>query len=416
MTAILYFVRLNKLAITVFLYREKLYHCCVKNIAALILTSLLLLISTVAFEQQRITGVVVNENNFPLSSANINLKNSTTTNVTQAEGSFIINAKKGDELEISFVGFKTQHIKLDAETSVKIILQATIVLLDDIVVTAYSSQKIKEITGSVWVVKPKELVAFPAGQVEQMLQGGASGLTFISSGEPGAPVNIRIHGVGNFGNVAPLYIIDGIPGDLNALNPYDIESLQVLKDAGFYSVYEVRGANGVIVVTTKKGKQGKTRINYDGYVGWQEVGKGPDLLPQENADLIWLSLRNAGQLTNGNPSHPLYGNGPTPILPDYLFAGPHQDTLFEGSPYVQDSLYNLYPDNGGIYQIVKFNKTGTDWYNEMFNPAFSQQHTLSISGGNEKNQYLVFLGIPRPAGNLIKYLPEKIYTKGEYRF
>ena len=367
-----------------------------------ILSFIFLFVSTAAFAQLKITGLVLNDNNLPVAGANISLKNSTTATVTQADGSFTINAKTGNELEISFVGYKTQHIKLDAEKGVKIILQATIVSLDDVVVTGYSSQKIKEITGSVSVVKPKELVAVPAGQVEQMLQGRVAGLTVITSGEPGTQANIRLHGIGNFGDVTPLYIIDGIPGNINSLNPYDIESLQVLKDAGAYSIYGVRGANGVIVVTTKKGKQGKTRINYDMYTGWQAVGKGPELLnPRENADLLWLSLRNSGQLTNGNPSSALYGNGPTPILPDYLFAGSHRDTLYEGSPYVQDSLYNLNPDNGGIYQIVKFNKTGTDWYNELFNPAFSQQHTLSFSGGNEKNLYLVSLGYLNQQGTLL---------------
>lgn len=402
MTVMLYFVRLNCLTAIAAPQREKLYNYFSKKFTGIFLFCCLLLTGNIVFAQQKITGVVLNENNMPVAGANISIKNSTTATVTQADGSFTINAKTGDDLEISFVGYKTQQIKISAETSVKIILQSTIVSLDDVVVTGYSSQKIKEITGSVSIVKPKELVAVPVGQVEQMLQGRVAGLTVITSGEPGAPVNIHLHGVGNFGDVAPLYIIDGIPGDLNALNPYDIESLQVLKDAGSYSVYGVRGANGVIVVTTKKGKQGKTRINYDMYVGWQKPGKGPELLnPQENANLLWLSLRNSGQLANGNPSSPLYGNGPTPILPDYLFAGAHRDTLYEGSPYAQDSLYNLNPDIGGIYQIVKFNKTGTDWYNEMFNPAFSQQHTLSFSGGHEKNLYLVSLGYLDQQGTLL---------------
>ncbi len=381
---------------------KKLFNCFPRCKTVILLAFLLFILGITGFSQNKITGHVTGKDNAPLKDATVTIKSSKFSTFTGPDGTYSIDAQKGDVMVISCTGYKPREIQTANKAIINISLEESIVSLDEVVVTGYTTQKVKEITGSVSIVKPKELVAVPAGQVEQMLQGRAAGLTVISSGDPGAPVNIRIHGVGNFGDVAPLYIIDGIPGDLNALNPYDIESLQVLKDAGSYSVYGVRGANGVIVVTTKKGKQGKTRINYDGYVGWQEAGKGPELLnPQENADLLWLSLRNSGQLTNGNPSSVLYGNGPTPILPDYLFAGPHRDTLYEGSPYVQDSLYNLNPDNGSIYQIVKFNKTGTNLYNEMFNPAFSQQHTISLSGGNEKNQYLVSLGYLDQQGTLL---------------
>ena len=154
-----------------------------------------------------------------------------------------------------------RQVTVGNETSLKISLALSVNDLDQVVVTGYTSQKVKEITGSVAVVKPKDLIAVPAGQVEQMLQGRVAGLNVITSGVPGAASIIRIHGIGNFGNVTPLYIIDGVQGDLNSLNPYDIESLQVLKDAGAYSIYGVRGANGVIVVTTKKGKTAKATVS-----------------------------------------------------------------------------------------------------------------------------------------------------------
>ena len=129
-----------------------------------------------------------------------------------------------------------------------------------------------------------------------MLQGRVAGLTVINSSVPGAPSQVYLHGIGNFGNVTPLYIIDGVEGSINNLNPYDIESLQVLKDAGAYSIYGVRGANGAIVITTKKGKSGKAKISYDFYIGLQQpLKKGLDLLnPQEQADLEWLRFKNSG--------------------------------------------------------------------------------------------------------------------------
>ena len=213
-----------------------------------------------------------------------------------------------------------------------------------------------------------------------------------------------MHGIGNFGDVTPLYIIDGVQGNINNLNPNDIESLQVLKDAGAYSIYGVRGANGVIIITTKKGKSGKTKISYDFYIGTtRPLKKGPDLLnPQEQADLIWLALRNSGQVDpiTGNPSHPLYGNGVNPILPDYFIVGQNQG-LFEGDPSVNPDKYNIDPVARGIYQIVKTNKTGTDWFHELFKPAISQNHTITASGGNDKNKYLFSLGFLNQQGTLL---------------
>ena len=386
MTILLHTARLNKLTIIVIAAKKKLYTYFIKNIICLIVSFTFLLITAISFAQQKITGVVLNDNNLPVAGANISLKNSTATTVTQADGSFTIDAKTGDEVEISFVGFKTQHIKLGAETSVKIILQATIVSLDDVVITGYTAQKVKDITGSISVVKPKELVAVPAGQVEQLLQGRAAGLNVITTGEPGSASIIRIHGIGNLGNVTPLYIIDGVQGDINSINPYDIESLLVLKDAGAYAIYGVRGANGVIVVNTKKGKNTKASVQYDFYVGEQKpFNSGLDLLnPTEFANLYWKGLKNSGlsDPNTGRPHFPtLYGDSTVPVLPDYFFAG-NSYGLFEGDPRVNPNLYSLTPP---VYQIVKFNKSGTDWYNEMFNSAISYSHTLSVSGGNEKN-------------------------------
>ena len=170
-------------------------------------------------------------------------------------------------LLISFIGYQSKELKITNQTALKISLSQSAINLDEILVTGYTSQKVKEITGSVAQVKPKDLLAVPAGQVAQMLQGRVAGLTVITSGEPGGPSNVRIHGIGNFGDVTPLYIIDGVQGNINNLNPYDVESLQVLKDAGAYSIYGVRGANGVIVITTRKGKPCKTLLSYDFYSG-----------------------------------------------------------------------------------------------------------------------------------------------------
>jgi len=361
------------------------------------------LLPFVSVAQDRISGTVVSQSGENLPGASITVKGSAVTTISHEDGSFSLIAKKGDRLIVSSVGYTPVEVLVEIVTDIRLTLKPKPVNLDEIILTGYTYQRVKEIAGSVASVKPKDLVSIPAGQVEQMLQGRVAGLNVITSGEPGSPSKVRLHGIGNFGDVTPLYIIDGIQGDINSLNPEDIESLQVLKDAGSYSVYGVRGANGVIIVTTKKGRSGKPSITYDFYVGLQEPAtKKPEMLSvKENADLIWLALKNAGQVdANGNPNDLVYGNGPTPVLPDYLFAG-NNFGLFEGDPRVDPSLYNINPTSGPIYQIVKFNKAGTDWWHEVFKPAWSQKHDVSASGGNDKNHYLFSLGYLDQQGTMI---------------
>ncbi|MCW3119186.1 MAG: TonB-dependent receptor plug [Chitinophagaceae bacterium] len=399
---------------TAFPVKGKSCHCFAKRQIPVFFVSTLFLFISTSFAQQKINGIVVSDDLVPVNGATITVKSSGRAIVTAADGSFSINAKAGDVLGISFVGYQTQQITIANEKNLKIILHTNILSLDDVVVTGYLSQRVKEITGSVAIVKPKDLIAVPAGQVEQMLQGRVAGLNIITSGEPGSQSNVRIHGIGNFGDVTPLYIIDGVEGNINSLNPYDIESLQVLKDAGSYSVYGVRGANGVIIITTRKGRIGKTSISYDSYIGTtRPLKKGLDLLtPKENADRLWIALKNSDWIDpiTGNPSDRLFGNGPVPVLPDYLFAGTHVG-LFEGDPLVNPDKYNIDPGAGEIYQIVRFNKTGTDWFHEGFKPAPTQNHTVTVSGGRDNNHYLFSVGYLDQQGTLINTYLKRYTTR-----
>src|SRR6476661_1125412 len=163
--------------------------------------------------------------------------------------------------------------------------------IDEIVVTGYTAQKKKEITGAVSVVNVKEMKQMPAGTGEEALQGRASGITITTSGQPGAASDIRIRGFSGFGSNQPLIIVDGVRGDLHNINPSDIESVQVLKDASA-AIYGVAGANGVIIVTTKKGRSGKAVVSYDGYYGVTTRGPGYDMAsPSEAANAIWQQQR-----------------------------------------------------------------------------------------------------------------------------
>ena len=373
-----------------------------------LLLFLYLFFTVIIFAQQKITGVVIGVNNLPLSGANVTLKGSRNATTTNADGVFVVNAKPEDALIISFVGYDPREIAVGAATSLKVSLALSANDLDEVVVTGYTAQRIKEISGSVSSVKSKDLVSVPAGQVEQMLQGRAAGLTVITSGEPGAESQVYLHGPGNFGNVKPLYIIDGVEGDVNSINPYDVESIQVLKDAGVYSIYGVRGANGVIVVTTKKGKGVKPKLSYDFYIGTtRPLSKGLDVLnPQEQADLKWLALKNSGQPL----SDALYGSGQTPILPEYLYAGPYIG-LPKGDARADVSHYNIDSTAGPIYAIVPFNKEGTDWFHELFKPATTQNHTITVSGGGDKGHYLVSFGYLNQQGTYLNTYLKRFTTR-----
>lgn len=364
--------------------------------------SVLLFSCVSAFSQKMVTGKVTNKaDNHSIPGASIQVKGTNIGTQTNSEGEFSINVPNSNSvLAVSIVGYETEEMPVGGSSTLNFSLTQTTSTLDEVLVTGYSSQRKKDITGSVAVVNVKDLKAVPAGSPVQMLQGRASGLNIITSGQPGSGSNIRIRGITSFGNTDPLVIVDGIQASLTNLNANDIESIQVLKDAGAASIYGVRGSNGVIIVTTKKGKQGKATITYDGYYGTQRpLKKGFNLLnTPEMADLTWLAYRNSGLVeANGNPSHPLYGNGANPVIPDYILPGGAK----EGDSTVNPDLYNV-DFSKPIYQIVRANKAGTNWFNEIFKPAPIQSHTLTASGGSDKSTYLFSLGYFDQQGTLIE--------------
>ncbi len=357
-----------------------------------------LLISGSLLAQKRVTGTVTNaRDNQPVSFATVTVRGTNVATTTDVAGTFSISVPEDrNTLVVSSVGFADVEAPVGTSNTVAVVLREQVSTLDEIVVTGYTAQKKKSLTGSVAVVSVKDMKNVPAGSPEQMLQGRAAGVTVNTTGQPGSESNIRIRGVTSFGDVSPLVIIDGVQGSLRDINANDIESFQVLKDAGAAAIYGVRGSNGVIVVTTKRGKSGKPTITYDAYYGTQRPLQGNvfNLLnTQEMADVTWLALKNSGQVDSatGNPTHPQYGSGPTPVIPDYILIGSR--TGVTGAP-TQEELdkYNVNYGQGDIFQIVPANKTGTDWYHELFTPAPIQSHTVSAAGGSEKSTYLFSLG------------------------
>jgi TonB-linked SusC/RagA family outer membrane protein len=353
------------------------------------------------FAQARtIRGTVTDSgDNSTIPGATVTIKGTNTATQTNVDGEYTIQVPADNSvLVVSFVGMTSQEITVGSRSQINVALESDQATLDEVVVIGYGTTRKKDLTGAVSVVKVSELTEQPNANLANQLQGRASGITVIGSGQPGTAPQIRIRGINSFGNNAPLYVIDGMPTqDINYLNSNDIESMQVLKDAGTASIYGSRAANGVVVITTKKGK-GKVRVNYDTFLGTQKVAKGNvyNLLDAQGmADLKWQMYKNMGLPLEDSQ----YGNGATPVLPNYIVP--------TGASSVNEALYNVNPfytntnDVGGFYRIVKANKQGTDWFHEVFKDAPMQSHNLSVSGGGQQGSYLMSLNYFDQVGNLM---------------
>ena len=364
--------------------KQKLLKSIGRAIPMLILS---LLLCTAAFAQRPITGKVMDASGQPISGATVSVKGSNVATSTAPDGTFALSVPNDrGTLVVSYIGFDGIEVAIAGASNLNITLKERSSSLSEVVVTGYTSQAKKDITGSVAVVNTADLKSIPAANAESQLQGRASGVTVTTDNRPGAGAAVRIRGFASFGENQPLYIIDGVPtGGLGGLNPNDIESMQVLKDAASASIYGARASNGVIIVTTRKGRQGGAKVSYNMYYGSQNPAKGWDLLKsQEMADLTFLAYRNAGQTPPSNQ----YGTGTNPVLPDYILpAG-----KFEGDPAVDPSLYNLNLDDiNGSYLIVRANKEGTDWYDQITRNAPITNHNIAVSGGANKSRYMMSL-------------------------
>ena len=239
-----------------------------------------MLISATALAQKRVyTGQVVDDQNEPVIGASVIQKGTSNGGVTDIDGNFSISVDEGATLVVSYIGYASQEVT--AADGMRIILKTDQEMLDEVVVIGYGVQKKSVVTASIAKVTAEDLEGTAPVRMDNALKGLASGVTVTSSsGQPGAAARVRVRGVGTINNSEPLYIVDGMPieGGLDYLNPNDIASIEVLKDAASGAVYGARAANGVILVTTKTGKVGATRVNYDFSYGWQSPWRHRDVL------------------------------------------------------------------------------------------------------------------------------------------
>lgn len=340
-----------------------------------------------------VSGKVVSQDDgSPLPGVNVVIKDTSTGTATDADGNYTLSAAADAVLVFSFIGFTTTEVPVNGRQVIDVSLSGDTQTLDEIVVTGYSTQRKKDITGSVAIVEVDDLKRVPSASAEQALQGMAPGVNVTRSGVPGAGAKIFVRGVTNFGNTDPLVIVDGIEQDLNNISAQDIESIQVLKDAGSAAIYGVRGANGVILVTTKKGKTGAPVVNYGAtYRMAYPLSGNPFNLAntQEYVQIYNKAFPNNDRFSQG--------------IPDYMYRGPSGAGMAnEGDPEVDPSLYFYEsPNVGRNYIIQKLNKEGTDWFHHLFKAAPTLDQNLSVSGGTDKAKYMLGLGYIDQQGTLL---------------
>ena len=317
-----------------------------------------------AQEKVMISGQVVDGSGVTLPGVSVLEKGTTNGTVTDIDGNYSLPVSQGGTLVFSYIGYATQEIEVGQSNRINVEMKEDVIGLEEVVVVGYGGLKVKDLTSSIATIKAGELVKTPAGQTMQALQGKVAGMQIVNAGAPGGSPTVRIRGVGSFPSSSdsePLYVVDGMYFDnIDFLNPSDIETLSVLKDASASAIYGVRAANGVVLITTKQGALNtKSRITYEGYIGVQ--------VPQNV-----LQMANAEQFVN------------------YVNQIDQQTELEPGEEHVEDfySIENAMQRYGRSRVNPNLPDVNTDWYAEIMKSyARQQNHSLSFFGGNNKTTY-----------------------------
>ena len=323
--------------------------CKVALVAFLLAFQAMLGIGAGVLNAQTVKGTVISgSDNEPLIGASVMVQGTKVGSVTDLDGNFSIEAKSGQTLEVSYLGFITQKVKVNG-SKLNITLQEDKHSLDEVVVVGYGVQKKKLVTGATVQLKGDDIAKLNTTNPLTAMQGQTPGVNIVStSGQPGAAMSVTIRGLGTVGNSQPLYLIDGVGGDITTLNPADIESIDVLKDAASAAIYGAQAANGVVLVTTKSGKEGSSKITYDGYVGWQTLGRKFNMLNSNQ----YMQIMDEARLNSGM------------------------------SPVDWTSLNSIRDVNGNVYN--------TDWIDQAVdNGALTTSHSLAFTGGSKTSTYSI---------------------------
>ena len=310
----------------------------------------------VNFFYKVISGKVNNEKGEPLQGVSVVVKGTTRGTTTNAAGNFTIDAEAGETLDFSMVGYKTFSIKVGQENTITVQLESEVANISEVVVTGYGTQKRTNVTGAVSSVNSKTINELPVASISHALQGRIAGLQVTNNGSPGTQPIVRIRGISSISFASdPLYVIDGFPtGDLSTIDTRDIESVDVLKDASASAIYGSRATNGVIMITTKKGRRdGKLHVSLDSYVGTSKVTDRIDLLNTEQFMQYAIAYRGSQvqRLT-------------APMINEPIYAGATQT----------------------------YGQTNTDWQDAYFRTGTMTQHNIGLSGGNDISRFYASAG------------------------
>lgn len=329
-------------------------------------------VSTVQ-QTKKVTGNVSDSEGPVIGASVVEKGNPSNGAVTDLDGNFSINVKPGATIIITYIGYKTQEIVVGGQSNIQVTMKTDDKTLDEVVVVGYGVQKKKLVTGATVQVKGDDIAKLNTTNVLGAMQSQSPGVQIVqSNGQAGDGFKVNIRGIGTTGDSSPLYVIDGIAGgDINSLNPSDIESIDVLKDAASAAIYGARAANGVVLVTTKQGKAGKLQLSYDGYVGFQYMAKRPDVLNAKE----YMYAQNL-KAANGGNAAPDWAN----VLPADLYESVMNGT-WSGTDWMDESYHK-----GAITENHSFNLTGGSDVSK-FSLGFAYTNQDGILGGEAQSGY-----------------------------
>lgn len=380
------------------------------NLSKLLMSSALCAVCTMVSAQQvNVSGVIKDATGETVIGASVMVKGTKTGTVTDFDGKFHVECTPGATLVISYIGYQTQEVK--AADGMNVVLQEAANDLNEVVVTGYTTQRKADLTGAISVVSVDDIAKQNENNPIKALQGRVPGMNISADGSPSGTATVRIRGIGTLNNNDPLYIVDGIPtkAGMHELNGNDIESIQVLKDAASASIYGSRAANGVIIITTKKGKEGKIKVDFDGSIAVSTYAHKMKVLnAKEYGQVMWQAYVNDGMDPNTNGLGYRY---------DWGYNA-------QGTPVLNGISMKKYLDDAGTTPAAD-----TDWFDETTRTGVIQQYNVSVSNGSDKGSSFFSLGYYKNLGIIktsdfnrfsarmnteYKLLKNKMLTVGEH--
>ena len=380
------------------------------NLSKLLMSSALCTVCTMVSAQQvNVSGVIKDATGETVIGASVMVKGTKTGTVTDFDGKFHVECTPGATLVISYIGYQTQEVK--AADGMNVVLQEAANDLNEVVVTGYTTQRKADLTGAISVVSVDDIAKQNENNPIKALQGRVPGMNISADGSPSGTATVRIRGIGTLNNNDPLYIVDGVPtkAGMHELNGNDIESIQVLKDAASASIYGSRAANGVIIITTKKGKEGKIKVDFDGSIAVSTYAHKMKVLnAKEYGQVMWQAYVNDGMDPNTNGLGYRY---------DWGYNA-------QGTPVLNGVSMKKYLDDAGTTPAAD-----TDWFDETTRTGVIQQYNVSVSNGSDKGSSFFSLGYYKNLGIIktsdfnrfsarmnteYKLLKNKMLTVGEH--